>query len=54
MGPNFSEDLFFLVIFERDLGARHRPLYPLEKFISEALVKAIAYRVPNLDAISGM
>ena len=38
MGLNFSKDLFFLVIFGRDLGARHRPSYPLEKFLSEALV----------------
>ena len=27
----------FHPIFGRDLGARHRPSYPLEKFLSEAL-----------------
>ena len=42
-GLNFSEYLFFLVIFGRHLGTRHRPSYPLEKFLSEALHLCLAF-----------
>ena len=41
MGPNLSEDLFFIYLFvlHLALGARLRSSYPLEKFLSEALLR---------------
>ena len=41
MGPNLRQDLFLIYLFVLHLilGAQHRSLYPLEKFLSEALPK---------------
>ena len=43
MGPNLSEEIFLIYLFALhvNLGARHRSSYPLEKILSEALVKRV-------------